>query len=107
MLKEGTIDVRVVRYTKDGSMATVSIAKRGWIMQAYNRATLADPTEIKLKDEDLLWMVRYSSIDNRWKVMNVSSLPSGRRVFSEEGRKSFEKFVQEMTKNLPTPTVTP
>jgi hypothetical protein len=107
VLKEGTTNVRVVRYTKDGSMATVAISKRGWIVQSYDRATLTDPVEVKLKDEDLLWLVRYSSNEQRWKVMNVSSLPTGRRVFSEEGRKSFEAFVKEMTKNQPTATPVP
>jgi hypothetical protein len=106
VLKGGNIDVRVVRYTKDGSMATVSIAKRGWVIDAYDRATLADPVEQKLRDEDLLWLVRYSAADGRWKIMNTTSLPTGGRVFSDEGRRSFEKFVNEVTKNQPKPTPT-
>jgi hypothetical protein len=110
VLKSGDVDVRVVRYTKDGSMATVSIAKRGWIIDAYDRATLADPVEQSLRDEDVMWLVRYSASEGRWKIMNTTSLPTGGRVFSDEGRRSFEKFVAEVTKNQQanaTPTPTP
>jgi hypothetical protein len=99
VLKSGDVDVRVVRYTKDGTMATVSIARRGWVMDAYDRATLADPVEQPLRDEDVMWLVRYSVSEGRWKIMNTTSLPSGGRVFSDEGRRSFEKFVAEVTKN--------
>jgi hypothetical protein len=110
VLREGSTDVRVTRFSKDGTTAVVSIAKRGWRVESYDRATLQTSRIIEVPDETLMWQVRYSVVQRRWMIMNISSLPSNGELFSPEGKAAFDAFykktMEEQAKNA-TPTPTP
>ncbi len=110
VLRDGKTDVKVVRFSKDGTTAIVSISKRGWRVESYDRATLQNSRIIDLPDETLLWQVRYSLVNRRWMIMNISSLPSNGELFSPEGKAAFDAFfkktMEEQAKNA-TPTPKP
>jgi hypothetical protein len=108
ILRKGETQVKVVRYSRDGSLAIISIAKRNWVVESFDRATLLTSRLIDVPDEDLLWQARFSSVDGRWKIMNVSALPANGAVFSPEGQAAFDQFFKKTVKeNPPQNTPTP
>lgn len=95
ILKEGETDVRVVRYSKDGSLAVVTITKRGWVYESLDKDSLQDAQRKPVPDESVTWQVRYSTVEGRWKVMNITALPSNGDLFSAEGAKAFDAFFKK------------
>jgi hypothetical protein len=101
LLRGGNTYVQVVRYTKNGTAAVVSISKRGWQLEMYDRNTLAPGETTTARDEDLMWQVRYSAVEGRWKITNISALPANGQVFSPEGQQAFDDFFKKNAQ--PTP----